>query len=80
MESTVSEIRPMVPDLKQLQIERDRHLAQLYVAKDESRTAVAEIVAETGVEQRTVYRAIRRQLEWARDQKKKCPAAETDGA
>jgi DNA invertase Pin-like site-specific DNA recombinase len=60
-----------VPDLKEMLVQRDRSIALAFVAKGCTRTARREIHQETGIELRTIYRAINRQLAWAKAQTKK---------
>jgi hypothetical protein len=54
---------------------RDRQIAVSFVRKGETQNARAEIAKETGINLRTVYRAIDRQLDWAREN---ALAADTD--
>ena len=55
-----------LPDPTKEREKRDRALALEFVRLKEVRGAVQRIALDSGVNDRTVYRAIARQLEWAR--------------
>ena len=62
-----------LPDPAVQRVERDRALALAYVQLGQTRSAVKAIAEESGVNYRTVYRAIERELEWAKAQQQEGP-------
>lgn len=50
---------------------RDRAIALAFVEKGETATARSEIERETGINLRLIYRAIERELEWAKEEMKR---------
>jgi hypothetical protein len=55
-----------VPDPDAARIARDRALALEFVLRNEGRGVPRQLAEETGVRFRTVHRAIKREIEWAR--------------
>jgi hypothetical protein len=66
-------------DLTEARTQRDRNLALRFVELQESETAIRQIHEETGVNLRTVRRAVYRQLAWAKlkPQIEKGPGSDT---
>jgi len=60
-----------LPDLRKLQVDRDRKIALRFVQLGETREARPQIHTETGIDLRTIYRAVERQLDWARKEHEK---------
>lgn len=54
-------------DPEVIRLQRDRQLALMYVQNGETSAAMKAVLA-MGVPRRTAYRAVRRQLLWARTQ------------
>lgn len=62
-----------LPDPATQRVERDRALALAHVRG----ASVADIVAESGINYRTVYRAIEREREWAMTHKDETPSGDS---
>ena len=64
-----------------IRVERDRILALRFVEKGCTKSAIREISEENpGINERTVRRAVNRQIEWAKAQKENEPIPDTDTA
>lgn len=73
-------LHPPIANLRDAVIDRDRVIAMAYVRSGESRRFAAQYSREHGVALRTVYRAIDRQIEWAREQMSPGSESPCDGA
>lgn len=72
IDDTVSLHKPepsiSIENPEEVRVKRDQQLALDYVRRGGGVDAVPAIAEATGVNLRTVYRAVKRQLEWAREQ------------